>query len=86
MGLLETSLDGNQLLGESSGGIGRDFRTSQPLLVMARLDGLAGGDGVIREILCTRRKKKYVARSRLIGQVGRQKKEKDNSPSSMSSI
>ena len=63
---LKTSLDGEQLRGEGSRGVGRDFRTSQPLLITASLDGLAGGDGVTRKILYTRRKKKYEAGSRLI--------------------
>ena len=66
MSQLETSLNGENLLAEGPWGIRRDFCISQPSLVAASLDGLAGGNGVIRKILCTRRKKKYEVRSRLI--------------------
>ena len=65
MGRLETSLNGEKLLVEGPGGVGRDFCTGMSSLVTAGLHGLAGGNGVTRKILCTRRKKKYEVGSRL---------------------
>ena len=55
---LETSLDGQVLLYKSPRGVGRDCRASQPPLVAASLHGLAGGDGVNREIFCSKEEEK----------------------------
>ena len=66
MSRLETSLDDKKLLAKGPRGIGRDLCASLPSFIAASFDGLASGDGVAREVLCARRKKKYEVGSRLI--------------------
>ena len=58
MSRLEMSLDGKKVLVERPRGVGRDLRTSFPLLIAASFDGLAGGNGITSEVLCARRKRK----------------------------
>ena len=55
---LETSLDGDHLLGKSSRAFGRNRHASLPPLIAEGLDGLTSGNGVAREILCTRGEEK----------------------------
>src|SRR5215216_197734 len=76
MSQLETSLNGEKLLVERPRGVGRDLRTSLPSLIAASLDGLAGSNGVAREELCARRKKKHEAGSRIIQQPADERKRR----------
>ena len=58
MSWLKTGFDGQELLLERPMGIRRNLHTSLPLCFAVGLDGLAGGDGVAREVLCAKKKEK----------------------------
>ena len=90
MSRLETGLDGEELLVKRPMSVWHDLRASLPLLFVAGFDGLAGNDGIAREVLCARKKEKEEKNTKSENELKRQAASKDEEegslPSTKSSI
>ena len=72
---LEAGLDRQKLLFKRPASIQRDLSTSMPLRLAVGLDDLVGGNGVTREVLCTRKKEREKTQSQRMDQMASGKQE-----------
>ena len=70
---LEAGLDYQKLFFKRPTSIRRDLSTSLPLRLAAGLDDLVGGNGVTREVLCTRKKGREKTQSQRMDQMANDK-------------
>ena len=90
MGQLEAGLNRQELFLKRPVSIRRDLGSSLPLRLAVGLNDLAGGNGVTREVLCTRKKEKEEKNTKLESEPNGKRQARDEEegglPSTKSSI